>query len=284
MRGGAQAHLIETDDGCFYVVKFQNNPQGGRRILINELIGSLLFDEFEIATPEPAFVTVDLDFLQRSPELGVSVGGERLPIPPGQQFGSRYPGTPGVQTIYDCFPDVLLPQLCNRDDFFAAMVMDKWLANADGRQAIFYRGRVPQSNAVAWTVSMIDHGGLFQGFEWIFRESPPQGVCCQRAVYGDDPSIRDFELWLDVIADMTPEDFEQIYSLIPAEWIGEDAGELRRVLARLNSRRGRLRALVDESVGYIRSRNREPWATDRQRGGKTAAQSTSSPVCATEVV
>ena len=26
MRGGAQAHLLECDDGCFYVVKFLNNP------------------------------------------------------------------------------------------------------------------------------------------------------------------------------------------------------------------------------------------------------------------
>ena len=33
MRGSAQAHLLECDDGSFYVVKFSNNPQGGRRVL-----------------------------------------------------------------------------------------------------------------------------------------------------------------------------------------------------------------------------------------------------------
>ena len=38
MRGGAQAHLIEADDGNFYVVKFRNNPQH-RRILVNEWLG-----------------------------------------------------------------------------------------------------------------------------------------------------------------------------------------------------------------------------------------------------
>jgi hypothetical protein len=27
MRGGAQAHLLECEDGNFYVVKFVNNPQ-----------------------------------------------------------------------------------------------------------------------------------------------------------------------------------------------------------------------------------------------------------------
>jgi len=35
MRGGAQSHLMRCDDGYYYVVKFQNNPQH-RRILVNE--------------------------------------------------------------------------------------------------------------------------------------------------------------------------------------------------------------------------------------------------------
>ena len=36
MRGGAQAHLMRADDGHFYVVKFQNNPQR-LRVLANEV-------------------------------------------------------------------------------------------------------------------------------------------------------------------------------------------------------------------------------------------------------
>ena len=43
MRGGAQAHLLECDDGHFYVVKFRNNPQH-RRILINEWIASVFLN------------------------------------------------------------------------------------------------------------------------------------------------------------------------------------------------------------------------------------------------
>ena len=34
MRGGAQSHLLQADDGNYYVVKFRNNPQH-RRILSN---------------------------------------------------------------------------------------------------------------------------------------------------------------------------------------------------------------------------------------------------------
>src|SRR6202042_2793562 len=41
MRGGAQAHLMRCADDNYYVVKFQNNPQG-RRILANELLATRL--------------------------------------------------------------------------------------------------------------------------------------------------------------------------------------------------------------------------------------------------
>jgi hypothetical protein len=41
MRGGAQSHLMRCDDGYYYVVKFQNNPQH-TRVLVNELLGTRL--------------------------------------------------------------------------------------------------------------------------------------------------------------------------------------------------------------------------------------------------
>ena len=57
MRGGAQSHLIEGDDGCFYVVKFVNNPQH-RRILINELVSSVFLKYLQISTPDVAMIAV----------------------------------------------------------------------------------------------------------------------------------------------------------------------------------------------------------------------------------
>src|SRR5580704_13095757 len=41
MRGGAQSHLMRCSNQAYYVVKFQNNPQG-LRILANELLGTRL--------------------------------------------------------------------------------------------------------------------------------------------------------------------------------------------------------------------------------------------------
>src|SRR6266536_6670034 len=67
MRGGAQAHLLEADDGNWYVVKFRNNPQH-RRILVNELIASVFLEYLKIAAPETALIEVSPAFLAANPE------------------------------------------------------------------------------------------------------------------------------------------------------------------------------------------------------------------------
>ena len=51
MRGGAQAHLLEADDGHYYIVKFPNNPQH-RRILVNEWIAGEILSHLQISAPE----------------------------------------------------------------------------------------------------------------------------------------------------------------------------------------------------------------------------------------
>ena len=63
MRGGAQAHLVEADDGAFYVVKFQDNPQH-RRILVNEWVASIFLKYLQISSAEAAIVRVDEEFLR----------------------------------------------------------------------------------------------------------------------------------------------------------------------------------------------------------------------------
>ena len=61
MRGGAQAHLIECEDGNHYVVKFRNNPQH-RRILVNEWISSVFLQYLQLSAPPAAIVNITPDF------------------------------------------------------------------------------------------------------------------------------------------------------------------------------------------------------------------------------
>src|ERR1041384_4483909 len=88
MRGGAQSHLLQADDGHWYVVKFRNNPQH-RRILINELLSSVFLDYLKIAAPETALLHVNAAFLAANPEVYLTLGTRRLEVATGWHFGSR---------------------------------------------------------------------------------------------------------------------------------------------------------------------------------------------------
>src|ERR1035437_9157314 len=148
MRGETRAQLIEADDGGAYVVKFANNPQGGRRVLVNEFIGSVLLNYLGVATPQRAFVRIDDQCV-----------GDIGSLPPGAHFGSRYPGTPDNIAVYDFLPDALLSKVSNRKDFIGALMFDQWVSNADSRQAIFFRPSastdVPETAMNCWVAQMI---------------------------------------------------------------------------------------------------------------------------------
>src|SRR4030088_2425428 len=120
MRGGAQAHLLECDDGNFYVVKFRNNPQH-RRILINEWISSVILKYLDITTPAIAIVNLGADFLGANPEIHLQLGTRHVPIDAGWHFGSRYPGDPNRISVYDFIPDVLLEKVVNINEFLGIL-------------------------------------------------------------------------------------------------------------------------------------------------------------------
>src|SRR5690349_19366968 len=164
MRGGAQAHLLEADDGHWYVVKFRNNPQH-RRVLVNESLSATMLEYLHISAPETALIEVTPPFLAANPELYIQLGTHRIEIEPGWQFGSRFPGDPNRLAVYDFLPDALLSKVANLDDFRAILVFDKWVGNADGRQCVFYRamlrGANPAAGHAGFVARMIDHGYAF---------------------------------------------------------------------------------------------------------------------------
>src|SRR4051812_28977601 len=168
MRGGAQAHLLEADDGNFYVVKFRNNPQH-RRVLVNEWIGNTFLHYLQIPSPAINIVHVTESFLGESPEVYIQLGNSRRAVEPGWHFGSRYPGDPSRIAVYDFVPDTLLGKVANLTDFIGALVFDKWTGNADARQSVFIRARlreyVPQwadhPLRVGYIALMEDHGYIF---------------------------------------------------------------------------------------------------------------------------
>lgn len=253
MRGGAQAHLMEAEDGAFYVVKFTNNPQH-RRILINEWLACAFLRYLQIHVPDTAVIELTPGFIEDNPDLYLSIGSRREGIPPGLHFGSRLAVHPDRVAIFDFLPDKLLNKVENRADFLGILVFDKWIGNADSRQAVFFRAR-----AKAWTplkgdaparvgffAQMIDHGFAFNGSSWQFQDSPIQGLYFRTSVYEEIRSLESFEPWLAMVQNFPIEVVDAAWKEIPGTWLDGDEDALEQLLEVLMKRRSRVEGLLQE--------------------------------------
>jgi hypothetical protein len=253
MRGAAQAHLLECDDGHSYVVKFQNNPQH-LRTLVNEWLASSLLAYLKITTPEIAVVDVSGEFLARCPEVHIQLHSRHLAIEPGQHFGSRYPGNPTEARIYDFLPDVLIEKVVNLEDFLGALVLDKWTGNVDARQAVFSRSRTQSwspsggGRPRGFSATMIDQGHAFGGPQWKFLDSPLQGLYFRPAVYRDVQSLDDFRPWLDRVVQFPESILDSVREQIPPQWIRGDENALDALLKKLIARCKRVPDLIEDSI------------------------------------
>lgn len=253
MRGGAQAHLIEAEDGEFYIVKFTNNPQH-RRILINEWLACAFLRYLQIHVPDTAFIELTPEFIADNPDAYLSIGSRREPVAPGLHFGSRMAVHPERVAVFDFLPDKLLAKIENRADFLGVLAFDKWVGNADSRQAVFFRAR-----AKTWTplkgevpvrvgffAQMIDHGFAFSGSNWQFHDSPIQGLYFRTSIYDEVRSFDSFQPWLDMIGNFPVEVVDAAWKQIPRAWLDGDEDSLEELLETLLKRRSRVPALLED--------------------------------------
>lgn len=248
MRGGAQSHLIEAEDGRFYVVKFKNNPQH-RRVLVNELIASIFLDYLGISAPPAQIISISPEFLARNPEVGFQWGAQRIQAATGWHWGSGYPGDPDRVAVYDFLPDALLRGVTNLREFAGALVFDKWMGNADGRQAVFFRRRPPedsQAGAPRFFAWMIDQGYVLNGPHWDFPDLPLQGLYYRPTVYEPVTGWESFQPWLDRILHFPEDVMDQACKRVPLEWIEGEEQALEAVLERLLDRRRHVTRLLTD--------------------------------------
>ena len=250
MRGGAQAHLIEGSDGAFYVVKFVNNPQH-RRILVNEWLATSFLRHLQIHVPDCAVMELTEDFIAESPDLYLSVGTRREPVVPGLHFASKMAVHPERVAIFDFLPDKLLAKVENSADFLGTLVFDKWIGNADSRQAVFFRARAKtwtplkgQVTKTGFFVQMIDHGFAFNGPNWNFQDSPIQGLYFRTSVYDTVQSLESFEPWLSMVEHFPPETIDSAWRQIPSSWYLGEEDALEQLLERLLKRRTLVGGLI----------------------------------------
>lgn len=253
MRGGAQSHLIAGEDGERYVVKFTNNPQH-RRILINEWLANAFLRYLQIHVPQTALIQVSESFLEENPDVYFTLGSRRERPVPGLHFGSRLSVNPDRVALFDFLPEKLLGKVENRVDFLGTLVFDKWVGNADSRQAVFFRAK-----AKTWTplkgdaparigffAQMIDHGFAFNAHHWEFVDSALSGLYFRTSVYEDVTSLDSFQPWLDLIANFPIEVIDSAWKEIPREWLAEDEDALQRLLESLLKRRQKIVPLIED--------------------------------------
>lgn len=262
MRGGAQAHLMRAADGNFYVVKFQNNPQH-LRVLANELLATRLAERVGLPVPATEVIEVGEWLVQNTAELRVELGGGVTPCSSGLQFGARYVCHPGEGQIFDYLPESMMSKIRNLQAFAGILVLDKWLGNANGRQAVFWKKGREQK----YTATFIDQGYCFNAGEWNFPDSALRGVYARNCVYEEIAGWNSFEPWLSRVENMDPESVREVAETIPPEWIASDWPALEKLVDAIVERR----TIVRELISAFRLSSRQPFPKWAEAEKKSAS-------------
>jgi len=239
MRGGAQAHLMRADDGHFYVVKFQNNPQH-LRVLANELLATRLAERIGLPVPVTEIVAVKPWLIANTRELCMDTSGSSMPCLHGLQFGARYVCDPAEGQVFDYLPESMLPKVKNLAAFPGMLALDKWLGNANGRQAVFWK----KGQERKYTATFIDQGYCFNAGEWSFPDSALRGVYARNFVYQQVHGWPSFEPWLSRIENLAPAVIREVAGGIPPEWAGQDWDALEGLVETIIGRRAKVRELI----------------------------------------
>ena len=250
MRGGAQGQLMLGADGHLYVVKFQNNPQHSR-VLANELLASRLAAAAGLSAPAAEVVEVSRWLVDNTPELEMDLGSRKDRCRPGLQFGSRFVGGLMPGQVVDYLPEAQLVEVKNLAEFAGILALDKWTANANGRQAVFAR----RQRERRYKAVFIDFGYCFHAGEWRFEDSPLRGVYYRNDVYRGVTGWESFEPWLTHLETLPAETVWTAANEVPPEWYGGDTAEMEALVEKLLARRSRLRDLI----GAFRATERNPF-------------------------
>jgi hypothetical protein len=143
--------------------------------------------------------------------------------------------------VVDYLPEEQLAEVRNLGEFAGILALDKWTANANGRQAVFAR----KQRERRYKAVFIDFGYCFNAGEWRFEDSPLRGVYYRNDVYREVSGWESFEPWLTRLETLPAETVWEAASVIPPEWYGGDLGAMEALVEKLLARRSRIRELIE---------------------------------------
>lgn len=240
MPGGSQAHLMRAQDDNYYVVKFQNNPQG-LRILVNEMLGASLAALLGLPVPKAAVVDVPEELIRYSEGMVIQLGRGRQACQAGLCFGSLF--ALGSKSFV---PDGLTAGVVeNFLDFLGMLVFDRWTGNSDVRQVVF----VPGNDQSLVRAVMIDQGFCFGGERWAICDTTRQGISHYHSMYSQVSGLRSFEPWLTRLEqEIDAQTLHEAASRVPPEWYRYNVDALNRLICWLDLRRMFVRSMLAYSL------------------------------------
>jgi len=239
-----------ADDGHYYVVKFQNNPQH-IRVLANELLATRIAERIGLPVPIAEVIDVSPWLIENTSELRMRTGSSTVPCQPGLSLAMRFVIGPLEGQVFDYLPAAALDRVRNLESFAGMLAFDKWTCNTNGRQAVFWK----KTREKKYTATFVDQGYCFNAGDWNYPDSPLRGVYPRNEVYAGIRGWESFEPWLSRIENMDPQALWEMAEAIPPEWYGAALEDLEQLVEQLIARRQRVRGLIDA----FRQSNREPF-------------------------
>ncbi len=148
----------------------------------------------------------------------------------------------------------------NAGDFARVLVLDKWAANSDGRQAVFSK----RVKARKYTATFIDQGYCFNAGEWSFPDLALHGVYYRNFVYAGVTGWDAFEPTLTKAEEADVIDLWRCADPIPPEWYDYDGQALEELIETLHERRHKIRSLIEA----FRDSSRSPFPNWKETSTK----------------
>jgi hypothetical protein len=238
MKGGSQSNLVRANDGKYYVVKMADNP-GGPNVLANEHMGSLIARAVGLPVAEAKGILLSDSFIDNHPDLWFELqSGKRRPEK-GLHFGSLLVGqTSGAERPTEYISPSRVNLITNREAFLGMYLLDVWANHQDNRQAIL-RSRSNNGQEVVF----IDHGHMFGGPDWDFKEDLRSALHREIAVYANLWQDEQIASWISRFQTIVPEVLTSVAHSMPSQWY---KGDLANLIGRLAERLANLPELIQE--------------------------------------
>jgi hypothetical protein len=185
-------------------------------------------------------------FIDSFPDSWFELTSGRARPVAGLHFGSLLVGqSSGQRRPTEYISPSRVNMITNRGAFLGMYLLDIWANHQDNRQAVLRRG----SNDHTQEAFFIDHGHMFGGLEWDFKECPGVAFHLETAVYSDLWEDEQIASWISHFRTVIPEVLSWVEAIVPLQWY---KGDLSRLIDRLTERLSGLNELIQADAAKSR--------------------------------